>query len=142
MLSVMDARRDLELLLDHAVELALDMLRTCGAFLPYGAGLRDDGTIESLGSGDADRSLIERVRSRVQQRMARGEFRAIAVIYDADIDVEDGSNTEAVAVELEHVEAPPVMAFLTYERSGGDIVFGRAFTEGGPLPLSGPTSSS
>ena len=117
------AQDDLDTLLDIVLPFALDMLVKRGGFLPFGAAIALDGQPRFVaadpGLGEQPGSLpVLDLLIDGARRDADG-LRAVAIATDV---LADG--TDAVCVDLEHLEGRAIRVLMPYGDTGGGVTYG------------------
>jgi hypothetical protein len=119
-------KRELDLLLQDALQSARERLAADGGFRPFAlalAGRREVHRIEP--EGDEAVSVLEAVRAAVMAGAAAGTYRAIALVRDVTVgDLEQGGRTDAVSIALEHEGGTCAQCFLPYDQDDGELRFG------------------
>jgi len=118
-----EAQKDIDHLLDVALELGEKALQEGGELRPFCVSVRLDGKT-TVGMIDDDETcdaaeLVERLVGRL--RKERDRFRACAVVKDVTL---RGLETEAVWVDLCHSEGAAITCYQPYERKGDTYRFG------------------
>jgi len=119
------AQDDLDGLLNAALPFAQQMLETDGEFFPFAVAVdvhSDTRMImggPELGERPPSAEVIETILKKLQDD--RDEFRAVARVSDVRT-----SDSDAVRVELEHLEGPVMAVRLPYKkrRRRGGIEYG------------------
>ena len=131
------ARRDAEYLQEFIVPLAKLQLERRGQFLPIGAALKqnDDFVLMPVipsAPGLLPADIIKRIQESLEQGAAEGQFKATALVYDATVPLPaSGSQSDAIAVALDHRDGYSVITFLPYELRGKEVRLGTPFTRQG-----------
>jgi hypothetical protein len=138
---VTTASDDLDSLLNHLLQHALERVEAEGDFHPFAATIDTDGELRMVGMEPEDeepspQEIVEQLVASLAAAAARGEIRASAICANVTLPSE-GGNAEAALVQLEHREDDPVDIALPYEHHGdhvhtGELVSGvgtrRVFT--------------
>ena len=119
---------------------AEQMLDRFGEFLPFGAAMRTNGAVISVGADTGQerspsRDVIAVLEQGFAQQAEAGELRAAGICYDARI-VPPGQTekTDAIAMRLQHLAGDTVDVFLPYKRGTlGGLKFGELFACVGSL---------
>ena len=114
------------------------MLSEYGEFYPYGGALDKKGKVISVAIDDGDehppsQRLIDLLVKTFQAQAAAGEYRATAIVYDVRV-IPPGSNekTDAICIELDHVDGVSLKVFMPYTIKGKNVVlYGEMFTRDG-----------
>ena len=114
------AQADIDALLGQSMTRAQTLLAADGAFLPFAVALDNSGQAGFLTADHLDsRTLLEYLPGMLRRR--RGMFRARALVADVRIAAED---TDAIQVDLEHVEGTAIRVHLPYTDAGGTFEYG------------------
>lgn len=115
------AHADLDRLMDFCIRFAQGMLAKQGAFYPFGALVKSTGELQPLAvdSGQENplpQALVQELTAALQNLAARGEADALALCYDSRLSAAgpQKSETEAIAVDLEHRDAESLIVYLPY----------------------------
>jgi hypothetical protein len=133
----MAARDEMDELLDALVGFAKKMLVARSAFYPFAAEVTTDGRVQMV-TADLDdavpapdeviRVLVERLR----REAGTGEIRAAGICVDVRLEPDDLPPSDAIRVDVEHVDEDPVRVFLPYVvELPGRVVFGELVAEPG-----------
>jgi hypothetical protein len=115
---------EIQELLNFLLPYAERMLSQHGEFYPYAAALGSDGELNAVGTDLDDDSpdvgeLLLALHQGLREQAAEGEIRASGIAADVTLtDPDSGETTDAVQVELDHVEADAVDIFVPYETEG------------------------
>ena len=134
---VRSAKKDLDELLNGAIEVAAERLEEKSELAPFALALRSDGEIlhfEPDGGETApdagDEAVIASLRAALKERTA--ELRAVAVVADVTLEGEEGeAATAAIAVALEHRATDPVDCLVPYELAEAGIALADMVVEPG-----------
>ncbi|MBV7266082.1 hypothetical protein [Erythrobacter ani] len=120
-------RQEFQSLLDEYSWIAKKMLAEDLEFCPYGAAISISGdlvSVSAVGIDDVTRPsemrqwLIDHMREQAQA----GQYRATAVFYDSKtVSHDDNSSSDAIAIELDHVDGYPVLIFEPYQVKDGHL---------------------
>jgi hypothetical protein len=135
-------------MLEFLVEFAKLMLTQEGEFFPFGAGMKNDGDMTSLGADTGhdratSRDLIALLHSYLVERASAGEIKASGICMDVRVEPPGSSaKTDAICVELEHRAGETVHVFVPYViHSPGEVSYGEVFATPGEqvifLPVAG-----
>ena len=141
------AQDDLDALLNVALGFAREQLRSRGEFYPYAAAITKDGESTMIAAMPSDEDhpdstavLNSCVEALVSQR---DRLRAGATV--ADVHLPERS-TDAIRVDVEHVEGPTITILLPYSRKRfrGSVEFGELAAQQGTVRIwgSGSTTSA
>ncbi|MBB5207869.1 hypothetical protein [Chiayiivirga flava] len=132
-----NAKTECENLMNTAVPFAEKMLAEHGEFFPYGQVLSPDGSIVAVAaSTGSERPKSQTIIDLLKQGFAKGAkygtYRATALVYDAKVSIpSSGEKSDAIAVELDHVERYSVVVYLPYSLHNGQITYGEVFAQRG-----------
>jgi len=119
---------------------AEQMLNRFGEFLPFGAAIRTDGTVISVGADTGQEhspslDVIAVLEQGFARQAAAGELRAAGICYDARaVPPGQTEKTDAIAMRLQHLAGDTVDVFLPYTRGTlGGLRFGELFACVGSL---------
>lgn len=123
-------------LLSFCIEYAKRRLEKQGAYYPFGASIKSDG------SGSADgvprqgsmqptmQAVLDAYMALYQQRAKEGAIRAAAICWDGNLTLDDGKQIDAIAIVLEHMSKESIFVYLPYQKSeSGEYSFGELATE-------------
>jgi len=131
-------KEELEELMAAAIPQAKRMLSEYGEFYPYGGAIDKKGKVISVAVDDGDehppsQKLIDLLVGTFQAQAAAGEYRLTAIVYDVRV-ISPGSNekTDAICIELDHVDGVSLKVFVPYKIKGkNEVVYGEMFTREG-----------
>ena len=132
------AKKDLDELLNGAIQVASGRLEEASELAPFALALRIDGEIlhfepdpEDLPEGEVnDEAILASLRAALKDRVA--ELRAVALVADVTLEGAEGeAATAAIAVALEHKQTDPVECVLPYELAEGGIALAELVVEPG-----------
>ena len=132
------AKKDLDELLNGAIQVAAERLEEASELAPFALALRTDGEIlhfepdpDDLPAGETnDEAVLASLRSALKERAT--ELRAVALVADVTLEGSEGeAAVAAIAVALEHRSADPVECLLPYELAEGGIVLAELVVEPG-----------
>jgi len=125
-----NAKQDVEQLMNEWVVFGKKMLADHGEFFPYGAAMKLDGEIVSLAVNTGDehprsQDIIDTLIANFHNGAQEGQYKATALFYDVRIPVPDSKDkTDAIAVELDHIENYSVIVFYPYRIENSEPIFG------------------
>lgn len=116
---------DLDTLLDHLLQYAVERLEAEGDFHPFAAAIDADGELRMVGmepetEEPSPQEIVEQLGASLAAAAERGEIRASAICANVTLPSEEG-DAEAALVQLEHREDDPVDVALPYELHGDHI---------------------
>jgi hypothetical protein len=124
---------DLDTLLNHLLQNALERLEEEGDFHPFAAAIDTDGELRMVGmepetEEPSPQEIVDQLVASLAASAERGEIRASAVCANVTLP-SDAGEAEAALVQLEHLEDDPVDIALPYELHGdhmhtGELVAG------------------
>jgi hypothetical protein len=124
---------EMDELLDDALAYAEQLLESGEEFIPFGQELMLDGGIEGV-FVDVEQEIDanqyrEILHNHLAERLSAGEILGYGVCCDTRIG-DDGVETDAILVELEHVDIASTIVLVPYERNDlGELEFGEPFIE-------------
>ena len=124
---------DLDALLNHLLQHALERLEDEGDFHPFAAAIDTDGELRMVGmepetDDPSPQEIVDQLVATLGAAAGRGEIRASAICANVTLP-SDAGDAEAALVQLEHLEDDPVDIALPYEVHGdhlhtGELVAG------------------
>lgn len=114
-------RADLDPLLDHLLPFAKQMLEKQGEFYPFGAIVRADGELHSVGAMPDDdypgtQGVLDLLQGAIREGYVSG-IRAAAICMDVRVNAPDSEViTDAVRVWMQHSLGEPLDVFMPYEK--------------------------
>jgi hypothetical protein len=124
---------DLDALLNHLLQHALERLEEEGDFHPFAAAIDSGGELRMVGmepetDEPSPQEIVDQLVASLAAAAGRGEIRASAICANVTLPSEAGE-AEAALVQLEHAEDDPVDIALPYELHGdhmhtGELVAG------------------
>ncbi len=114
-------RDDLDALLNFLLTFAQQQLTKRGEFLPFGNTMAVTGEIAATAGYTGSehppsQEVIDLMIEGMQQQAAAGEIRATGLCFDSRIQLQDGTPTDAITVDLEHRDGDTVRVFLPYSK--------------------------
>lgn len=114
-------KKDLDELLNGAIEVAAERLEADSELAPFALALRADGEILHFEPDDGDtpadandEAVLASLRSALKQRGE--ELRAVALVADVTLEGAEGeAASAAIAVALEHRATDPIDCLVPYE---------------------------
>jgi hypothetical protein len=128
-----DYDNEMDALLDDALAYAEHLLESGEEFIPFGQELLLDGQIEGV-FVDTEQEINanqyrEILHNHLAQRLSDGAILGYGVCCDTQVG-QDGVETEAILVELEHVDIESTIVLVPYSRNDlGELEFGELFIE-------------
>ncbi len=110
---------DLDALLDHLIQHALEQVEKEGDFHPFAAAIDSGGELrmvgmEPEGEEPTPQEIVDQLVASLAASAERGEIRASGVCANVTLPGPEG-DSEAVVVQLEHRDDDPVDIALPYE---------------------------
>ena len=113
-------REDLDPLLDYLLPFAVQMIEKHGEFYPFGAIVRQDGQIASVGAvPDSEQPDTHQVLDLLQTAIHEGfvsGIRAAAICMDVRVQLGSDAITDAIRVWMQHSAGEPLDVFMPYEK--------------------------
>jgi hypothetical protein len=135
--SVTKAKSECESLLGNALPFAEQMLSEHGEFYPYGQALSSDGKVVAVAASDGSehppsRTIIDLLKRGFESGARDGTYKATALVYDVKVTLPTtGEKSDAIAVELDHIDEYSVVVFVPYSLEGGKPIYGEMFAQKG-----------
>jgi hypothetical protein len=135
-----EPREEIELLLRYLLPVAEEELNRAGEFRPYAATLDSEGEVSSViaaGGQEPDvAELLLALHAKLREQAADGEIRASGIAADVTLtDPDSGEETDAVQLELDHVETDAVDIYVPYTSGDEGIRFGDLVAAAGQAPV-------
>jgi hypothetical protein len=120
-----EAADDLDALLDHLLQHALEQVEKEGDFHPFAAAIDTDGELRMVGmepetDEPSPQEIVDQLVASLKASAERGEIRASGVCANVTLPSDDG-DAEAALVQLEHRDDDPVDIALPYEAHGDHV---------------------
>jgi hypothetical protein len=138
----LNAREEMDMLLDALLRFAQQMLEKHGEFHPFAAALDSAGELQLVAADSGEEQLdssevIELLYEGLTRQAVAGEIRAGGVCVDVRVTPPDSSEkTDAISVAIEHANSDPVEVFLPYAtRRFGGARYGALFAQAGTQRL-------
>ena len=116
----MTPKEECEELLNFLLSFAENQLKKRGEFYPFGAVTPDSGEISPTAFYDSDNKFpdsaeVIRILTEAHREMAeKGEIKASGICWDAKVHLENGNQTDAIMISLEHRERYSVVVGQPY----------------------------
>jgi len=122
------AHPDMDALLHESRQVAKHLLDQFGEFIPFGIMMAPDGKITHVSGDTGDerprsQDVIELLRNAFADGAANRQYRATAIAYDVRVALRGGPKTDAVQVDIEHVDDIPATCFLPYKKTTDGFEF-------------------
>jgi hypothetical protein len=144
----MNAKAEVEELMNAMLPFVEDMLAEQGEFYPYGAAMDEEGEIYAAAGFEdlenpAAEEIIEIIRAGFREGAKAGNLKATALFVDMLVEPpDDNEKVDAVAVFLDHRDNYSVVVFFPYVIDSGEIRFGEIFASEGQHDIFGGQSPS
>ena len=131
-------KEECEELLNFLLDFAVNQLKKRGEFYPFGAVMPDRGDITATAFYDADNEfpdsadIINNLTEAHKKKAEKGEIKASGICWNAKVSLENGAQTDAVIISLEHRDDYSVIVGQPY-RLGlfGKLKLGNIFAQEG-----------
>ena len=135
-----EPREEIEQLLRYLLPFAEERLNRDGEFRPYAAMVAADGSLKSVSSPVDEEpdvgELLLTLHAELRERAAEGAIRASGIAADVTLtDPDSGEETDAVQLELDHVDTDPVDVYVPYTSGDEGITFGELVAAAGQAPV-------
>jgi hypothetical protein len=134
---VPNAKSECERLMQSALPFAEQMLAEHGEFYPYGQALSPNGAVVAVGAYDdsehpPSQKLIDLLKQGFTKGAREGTYRATALVYDARVAIPTtGKKSDAIVVELDHMDKYSVVVYVPYSLHAGKVSYGEMFAQQG-----------
>ena len=131
-------KEECEELLNFLLDFAVNQLKKRGELYPFGAVMPDHGDITATAFYDADNEfpdsadIINNLTEAHKKKAEKGEIKASGICWNAKVSLENGAQTDAVIISLEHRDDYSVIVGQPY-RLGlfGKLKLGNIFAQEG-----------
>jgi hypothetical protein len=135
-----EPREEIEQLLRYLLPFAEERLNQEGEFRPYAAMVAADGSLKSVESEENQDpdvgELLLALHAELREQAAEGAIRASGIAADVTLtDPDSGEETDAVQLELDHVETDAVDVYVPYTTGNEGIKFGELVAAAGQAPV-------
>jgi hypothetical protein len=135
-----EPREEIEQLLRYLLPFAEERLNHDGEFRPYAAMVAADGSLKSVESGEDEEpevgELLVALHTELRERAAEGAIRASGIAADVTLtDPDSGEETDAVQLELDHVDTDAVDVYVPYTSGDEGVKFGELVAAAGQAPV-------
>jgi hypothetical protein len=136
-----EPNEEIEELLNFLLPFAEQMLKKEGEFYPYAATMAADGEVAAVAIHEGDEQpdvgdLLITLHDQLREQAADGAIRASGIAADVTLtDPDSGEMTDAVQVQLDHVDAEAVVIYAPYEKDTESIRFGELVAAPGREPV-------
>ena len=122
------AHPDMDALLRESRQVAKHLLDQFGEFIPFGITMAQDGKITHVSGTTGDewprsQDVIDLLRNAFADGAANRQYRATAIVCDVRVALRGGPETDAVQVDIEHVDDIPATCFLAYKKTTDGFEF-------------------
>jgi len=135
-------KEELEELMNARLPFAQKMLSEHGEFYPYGGAINSSGDVVAIAAYDGDehppsQKLIDLLVELFRVEAKAGTYRATAIIFDVRvIPPKSGQKTDAIRIDLDHVDDLSLTLFLPYRiMEKGEVVYGEMFAQAGSAKI-------
>jgi hypothetical protein len=138
---MVDAKEEIEELLNYLLPFAEERLTKDGEFYPYAALVSADGELRSVSAAAGEEEpevadLLIALHEELRAQAADGSIRASGIAADVTLtDPDSGETTDAVQLELDHANAEPVDVYVPYETAADGVRFGPPVSAKGREPV-------
>jgi hypothetical protein len=132
---------EIEEILNFLLPFAEQMLKKEGEFYPYAATMAADGEVAAVAIYEGDENpdvgdLLVTLHDQLREQAAEGAIRASGIAADVTLtDPDSGETSDAVQVQLDHVDAEAVDIYAPYEKEPDGIKFGELVAAEGREPV-------
>jgi len=135
-----EPREEIEHLLRYLLPVAEEQLNREGEFRPYAATLDSEGGVNSVAAATVEDpdvgELLLALHSELREQAAGGTIRASGIAADVTLtDPDSGEETDAVQLELDHVDTEAVDVYVPYTTGDEGIKFGELVAAAGQAPV-------
>lgn len=135
-----EPRDEIEQLLRYLLPFAEESLNKDGEFRPYAAMVAADGSLKSVESEEGQQpdegELLLALHTELREHAAGGAIRASGIAADVTLtDPDSGEETDAVQLELDHVDTDAVDVYVPYTSGDDGIKFGELVAAAGQAPV-------
>lgn len=129
----MSPKEEVELLMNHGMEFAVEMLRKYGEFFPFARAMDPGGGILVLEAYDGreqppSAELAELLEAGLRKGVERGDYGAVAIFLDVRVgSLDSPERRDAVQVGLEHRDDYRANVYLPYTLVNDEVEFGETF---------------
>lgn len=127
----MTPEEDVDELLNELVPLVHEQLAAEGGVYPFGAAITAEGDKEIIRVVDDEEdpaeleNPVEELIGALEERIAQGGVRLVAIVTDVTVDFEEGRGDEdAIHFAFEHKDGDAIEVFMPYTRTGDEISVG------------------
>ena len=130
-------KEEVEKLMSELIPFAQKMLSEHGEFFPFGGVINSKGEIVHIGAYDGNekppsQKLIDLMVEGFRDKAKTGEYRATAILFDVKVQIpESNEKTDAIQINLDHIEDYSVEVFLPYKIEKSGIAYGNMFAQKG-----------
>jgi hypothetical protein len=135
-----EPREEIEQLLNYLLPFAEQMLSQHGEFYPYAATMDAGGEVQAVSAAGDERpddgELLLALHAELRERAAEGTIRASGIAADVTLtDPDSGTETDAVQLELDHVESDAIDVYVPYTTGTEGVSFGDLVAAAGQAPV-------
>ena len=113
-------REEMDIILDEGLQAALPLLEKNGEFFPFALAMSLAGDIRIVAGYTGDEhpesnDVIDVLRQGLRKDARKGKIKTSAIVSDVRVRAEvPGDMTDAIRVQIEHVDGAPVACFQEY----------------------------
>jgi hypothetical protein len=135
-----EPKEEIEQLLRYLLPVAEEQLNREGEFRPYAATLDAEGEVNSVAAGEGENpdvgDLLLALHTELRDQATGGAIRASGIAADVTLtDPDSGDVTDAVQLELDHVETEAVDVYVPYTSDDDGVKFGELVAAAGQAPV-------
>ena len=108
---------EIQEIIDHCFEVAVEQLTNTGELYPFGAFVSDTGRLQMLDT-EIDRNkvpnngeLMKSLLIRCEEAFTEGSMNAYGIAYEVNVKLDATTSTDAVAIDIVHKEEKSVPVF-------------------------------
>ena len=139
----MQAKTDVEKIMNAMLPFAVQMLEKQGEFFPYGVAMTPAGEVVSIGGYDGreqppSQGIINLLKDSFRSAAKTKKYRATGIFFNVRT-VPPGTTekTDAVAIALDHKDNYSVVVYFPYKLKAGKVQFGQVFSAAGANDIFG-----
>lgn len=115
----MTPKEECEALMNELMPIGINFIKKKGEFYPYCAVMNLDSTINLVGFYDGDdypdsKEVMENLKETCSEFALEKKIKASGIAWNTSVASEDGSETDAILISLEHIDGYSVKIGLPY----------------------------